>query len=76
MEMGGAPASACGQAGGAARPCGLGAACTGDGFGRLLVLLPSTHSASLALPGRARKVLRTCTYDTHIACRPAHMHYL
>eukprot|EP00964_Phaeocystis_antarctica_P123161 scaffold86815_cov57-Phaeocystis_antarctica.AAC.3 len=62
------PASACGQAGGArARPCGLGAACTGHGFGRLL--LPSTYSASLALPGRARKVLRTCTYNTNIACK-------
>ena len=65
------PASACGQAGGAgARPSGLGAACqASDGFGRLL--LPSTHSASLALPGRARKVLRTCTYDTHITCKSA-----
>eukprot|EP00964_Phaeocystis_antarctica_P109782 scaffold74196_cov46-Phaeocystis_antarctica.AAC.1 len=64
------PASACGQAGGAgARPCGLGAACIGDGFGRLL--LPSTYSESFALPGRARKVRRTCTFDTHITCKSA-----
>eukprot|EP00964_Phaeocystis_antarctica_P047252 scaffold27329_cov63-Phaeocystis_antarctica.AAC.2 len=44
------PASACGQAEGAgALPCGLCAACIGDGLGRLL--LASTHSlAGLPLP--------------------------
>eukprot|EP00964_Phaeocystis_antarctica_P128193 scaffold91934_cov48-Phaeocystis_antarctica.AAC.1 len=42
------PVSACGQAGGAgARPCGLWAACKGDGFDRLL--LPSTHSLAVLL---------------------------
>ena len=59
------PASACGQAEATrARPCGLGAACIGDGR----LLLASTHSSSLALPGRARKVRRTCTYDSYTHC--------
>ena len=73
------PASACGQAEGAgARPCGPWAACIGDGR----LLRASTHSASLALPGRARKVRRTCTYGTHNCKRPCitwyvlHAHYV